>query len=182
MWVKFFGALDYEPVDLVIANIPQMLSGLRHVYGDDLAETLLKNEHYYLLQNGDDFIPIHPQMVTADLSGYEALLVIPDVGGDGEAIVALVAGAAFAGTTAGIIIAAVINIAISIALSLIMQLLSPTLSFDSDPSQAQKLDSSLFNGAPNIREQGGSVPICVGQCHAGGVLISAGISAEDKTL
>jgi predicted phage tail protein len=42
---------------------------------------------------------------------------------------------------------------------------------------AQTKQSSLFNGAPIIREQGGIVPLCYGEGFAGGVLISSSITS-----
>jgi len=57
--------------------------------------------------------------------------------------------------------------------------LSPTPEFDEDPAEALKKTSSLFKGSPNIREEGGSVPYACGEAHVGGVLISAGMYAED---
>lgn len=183
MLVKLFGELEkFGTIDIDVANIPQMLSGIRHTIGDEAAMVLIDFKHYYLLQKGEEFIPIHPQMIAADFSNYESVWVIPDIGGDGGLIVAGIAGAAFAGTVTGIAIATIINIAIAIALNFIMQLLSPTMSFESDPAEAQKLDSNLYSGSPMIRNQGGPVPICVGQCRSIGALISSGITAEEKTI
>jgi predicted phage tail protein len=188
MLVKFYGALDYHPVDLVVDNIAQMLSGLQHVYGEELSAILLDNKHHYILQKGDEFIGIHPQMVLSNFSDYESIIIVPDVGGDTgiEVGIAIAGGIGITGVGASVAFAIALSIltsiALSVALGVLMQLLSPTLAFDSDPAQAQKLDSSLFNGAPTIREQGGSVPMCFGNCHAGGVLISAGISSEEKTI
>ena len=185
MHIKFFGQLDYPDIDLAVSNIPQVLAGVRHAYGDDVSKMLVENKHYYVLCKTGyvDPIALHPQMVSTDFHGYDELLIVPDIGGDITAA-AILAVLPAVGAVGAAVIATVINIAISIALSFIVQLLSPTLSFDSDPAQAQanRLDSSLFNGAPNIREQGGSVPIVVGNTHAGGVLISAGISSEEKII
>lgn len=191
MLVKFYGNLDrYEPVELFVGNIPQMLAGVQHVYGDELASVLLQDQHYYLLtksSNDQDVVAIHPKMVMSDFADYDVLLVIPHIEGEtgietGIAIAAWLGATGAGATILGAVIAVAINVAISLALSYIVQLLSPTLQFDQDPAQAQKLDSSLFNGAPNLREQGGSVPLVFGDCHCGGVLISSGISSEEIHL
>jgi predicted phage tail protein len=185
MLVKFYGDLEsYDPIELEVGTLPQILAGIRHVYGQELMDILWQNNHYYLLKKGDDvesIVALHPQMVSSEIGEYDSVMVVPDIGGEGEWI-AVAVGLAVAGSTAAAVIGAIINIAISIAISFVMQLLSPTLSFEEDPAQAQKLESSLFNGAPNIREQGGSLPIAVGSCHCGGVLISAGISSEERRL
>jgi predicted phage tail protein len=185
MLVKFYGDLDkYEPIELAVGSLPQILAGVRHVYGQELTDILWQNNHYYLLQKGDDLesiVALHPNMIAADIGEYDTVLVVPDISGEGEWIAVAVIGIA-AGSATAAIVGAIINIAISLAISFIIQLLSPTLSFEEDPAQAQKLESSLFNGAPTIREQGGSLPIVVGNCHCGGVLISAGISSEERRL
>jgi predicted phage tail protein len=192
MRISFFGNLNYDPIELSVSNIPQVLAGLRHNYGAELADILIQNNHYYVLgksNNSEDYLAIHPQMIASDFGDYDLLFIVPDIGGDtgieeAALLAAYTAGASVAAATAiSYIVGAIVAVAISVALSYIAQLLSPTLKFDSDPSSAQgrKLESSLYNGAPNIREQGGSVPIIVGQTNAGGVLISAGISTEQLT-
>lgn len=191
MLVKFYGALDYPEIELKVSNVLQLLAGVRHIYGDELEKILLQQQHYYLLARADDtesVIALHPQMIATDFNEYDTLFIIPYISGDTgiETGIAIAGAIGITGVGASVAFAIALSIAtaiaLSAALSFIMQLLSPTLSFDSDPAQAQKLDSSLFNGAPNIREQGGSVPIVVGNTHAGGVLISAGISSEQRRL
>ena len=189
MRVKFIGELSrYPDIDLEVDNLMLLLSGLKLHYGQGLADTLLNDRYYYLLADSKDpehIVSIHPDLITMNFGDFDTLLVVPEVEGDGPAILAAVAPT-LVGTLAGaaIIVAidVVISIAISIALNAIMNLLSPTPEFSADPAAAQKLDSALFNGAPNIREQGGSVPLIYGTCHAGGVLISAGLSTEEKTV
>jgi predicted phage tail protein len=190
MHIKFTGDLEqYEGKELFVDNLRQLIVGIKHHYGQKLYDKLISEQYKYVLLDSKDpesAVSIHPQMATMNFSDYDTIWIVPDVSGEygGEFIVAAIAGAAFAASAAGIIIAAVINIAISIALSMLVNLLSPTPEFGSntDPAQAQKLESSLFNGAPNIKEQGGSVPLIYGSPHCGGVLISTGISTEEKTV
>jgi predicted phage tail protein len=187
MLINFYGELSrYPAIDLQVDNIKLVLAGLKHNYGQALADKLIENHYYYILadsKNPEHFEALHPDLITMNFGDFDRLMIIPDIAGAaGGAIVAAIAGAVYAATTAGIIIATVINIAISIALSMLMNMLSPTPEFTSDPAAAQKLDSALYNGAPNIREQGGSVPLIYGDCHCGGVLISAGLSTEEKTV
>jgi len=191
MLVSFFGNLDkYQQVDLSISNLPQLVAGCRHVHGDELAEILLKNEHIYILQKGDELISIHPQMALSNFDDYHSIMIVPKIEGDTGVeeiallIIAAISAGGIEGAIIGAIIEAVIDVAIALAIGAVVQLITPTHSFKSDPAiaQSKKGQSSLFNGAPNIREQGGSVPMCFGTCHAGGVLISAGVTTEEKTV
>lgn len=190
MLVKFYGELDkYEPINLEVTDIRQVIAGVKHTYGNELTELLLQNEYKYILcnsKNQEDIVALHPGLVTMNFGHYDSLWIIPNIEGEGAAIVVAIAGAVFAASVAGTIIATVINIAIAIVIGVIMQLLSPTPSFTRDPASTQasanKLESNLFNGAPNIREQGGSVPLIYGNPMCGGVLISAGITTEEISL
>lgn len=186
MLVRCLGELDYlDPVELVVDDIRQLLAGVKHVYGQEIADKLYSNEHKYILANSkdeNDVVALHPGLVTMNFAHYDRLFILPSIEGDVPAAIFLAIG--FSAFWAGVA-SFVATVALSIALSAIMQLLSPTPSFSTDPSSAQtanKLNSNLFNGAPNIREQGGSVPLVYGYPMMGGVLISAGISTEEATL
>jgi predicted phage tail protein len=97
----------------------------------------------------------------------------------------MVAALAAVGVTAAetsiavIALTALANIGVSMALNAVMSLLSPTPEFSSDPAFAQQKNSALFNGAPMIREQGGIVPLVLGNPFCGGVLISSGVTTEE---
>jgi predicted phage tail protein len=186
MQIKFLGDLEsFQDTELHIDNLRQLLAGLKHLYGQDLADKLISGQYRYVLVdscNPDNSIAIHPELATMNFAQYDTLLIVPDVAGEvPAAAVAAVIGVSATSFTA-IAVTAVINIALSFALNMIVNLLSPTPEFDKDPAAAQKLDSALFNGAPQIREQGGSVPLAYGRPHCGGVLISSGLSTEEKTV
>jgi predicted phage tail protein len=71
-------------------------------------------------------------------------------------------------------------LAISTGLNMLMSALSPTPEFSQDPAAAQN-KSNLFNGAPIVRNQGGSVPLIFGNPYCGAVLISSGAFTEEVT-
>lgn len=116
-----------------------------------------------------------------DVWGSEVLFVVPKINGDGALLVALVAGAAFAATTAGMIIAFVINIAISIAISMIASLISGTPDgFGSNDTEApENKPSYLFNGVVNTAKQGHRIPIGYGQMLVGSMILSSRINTKD---
>ena len=62
----------------------------------------------------------------------------------------------------------------------VAQLLMPTPKID-DYTQADRAENKpnfVFNGAVNVYEQGGPVPLCYGRTKAGSVVISAGFNVE----
>lgn len=186
MEIRIYGELRGQcpDVNLQATNIQQALAGLKQVHGQKVTDHLLKNKFFYFLaskKQPNELIPITDGLLTMPFSEFDLLIIVPEMNGDAVFVVAILGVAIFTTTSlaVAVIVAAVINIAIALALGFLMQMLAPTPEFDSDPSEAQRKESSLFNGAPNIREQGGSVPLNYGESHAGGVLISAGLYSED---
>ncbi|MDD5580871.1 MAG: hypothetical protein PHY16_16535 [Methylobacter sp.] len=186
MIIKFYGDLSqYPEIELFVDNLKQLLSGLKLHYGQELADKLLNEKYFYILadsKNPDHMEAIHPDLATMLFDSYDTLMIVPEIEGGAPAFAAALAAVASA-VSVSTLVEVLISVAVSIALNMLSNLLSPTLEFDKDPAAAQKLDSALFNGAPNIREQGSSVPLVYGlNVHCGGVLISSGLSTEEKTF
>lgn len=132
---------------------------------------------------------LRPEIFSSDLSNYDTLLIAEKMEGEAfftAAAIAATMGIAAQGFAAAAIaftLNTVVAIAISMAIGAIVQMLSPTNTINSDPSspgQAQK--NYTFNGIPNIREQGGAVPMIFGECLFGGVLISADLYTSSNNL
>ena len=172
---------DVISVKLAVTTLRQILSGLELHYGKELIDSLLNDGYRYVLVDSHDpdrSIAISPDVMGGSFDGYDMLVIVRDI--NGELPVALVAAAIGLAETsmAAIAITAVINIGLSLALNAVMSLLSPTPEYSSDPGKVQK-SSNLFNGSQITREQGGIVPIILGNPYCSGVLISSGISTED---
>jgi predicted phage tail protein len=192
MKVKIFGLLaeelQEEEFSFEVSSIKEVLSLLNLHKGSEFIKDLLENKYYYVLteeKNPENSICLSPEIIFSEFKTHDMLLIVPEISGDIP-----VAFLAFALTSAGFsgaaafvtayagIFAAIGNLIASVALSAVMQLLSPTPEFTADPGVAQNA-SNLFNGAPMIRNQGGSVPLlygnpyCLKPC---GVLISSGVS------
>ncbi|RKZ02641.1 hypothetical protein DRQ25_18440 [Candidatus Fermentibacteria bacterium] len=174
---------EISSFELKATSIKEVLMLLKVAKGHEFTNNLITSNYKYILVDSSERlepIGLLPEVIFTDLAGYDTLYIIKETAGEGAIIVAAVLGTTVAAlSTTALIVAAVINIVISIAVGFLVSLLSPTPEFSSDPSQAQLKQSSLFNGAPLIREQGGSVPLVFGNPFAGGVLISSGVSTED---
>jgi len=167
MLVKFYGELREQcaDVELDVCNIQQVMAALKMIYGKDVADQLMHNPYYYLLSTNEEpeqLFPLSEGMITMSFDKFDNLFITPSIEGNILPIVWF-----------AIYVVAAVVVAVAVAL------LAPSPEFDSDPSEAQRKDSSLFKGPPNINEQGGSVPLNYGKSLAGGVIISAGLYAED---
>lgn len=133
------------------------------------------------LDNPDLTRQVH-NLNAADPWGNEELWVVPRIGGNGEAIVAAIAGAAFAATTAGIVIAVVINIAISIAISAIANVITGKKK-NTTATQLERPDSKpsfIANGAVNVTAAGHPYPIIAGHVKdCGSIVLSSNYWVED---
>lgn len=128
---------------------------------------------------------ILPTMAKTCLSNFDILLISEKV--EGEFIASLTAFLAINLVLAGMggtlavatatLLTAIITIGIVYGIGQLIQMLMPTQKLDRDPSVNQK--NLVFNGIPNTKEQGGSVPLIFGECYFGGVQIGVKLSTVD---
>jgi len=196
MLIKCYGNLtDYEDIELSaeVSEIREVFSFLKLHHGAEFLATVLNNSYFYVLKNSknpEDAVILDNDIFLSDFSHYDVLEIIPNIEGSTgvetvAAILGVTAEAMAAGGAAAIgvyAVAAVVNIALAVGLSMLMSLISPTPSINAntDPASSGVQNSSnLFNGAPIIREQGGSVPLIFGEPYCGGFLISSGLFTEE---
>lgn len=185
-----------ESFEIKASNLPQVVDYLKNNKAE-LWDSLKDNKLSYTLGDLSDTIrpmPIYPNGVTVNFDNYNLLLIgslveLAEPFSAGAAAAYAASAAAYAGaagvaaTSAGAIAAGVaaaaiytvgyiaVMAAVSMAIGAIIQALSPTSTVSGDPSTSQS--NRIFNGVPNIKEQGGSVPIVLGKCIFGGVVIAA---------
>jgi predicted phage tail protein len=187
-----------EVFELFASNIKEVVSLLRLQKGDSFADELLNNNYKFVLADStreDSFVALVPEVVFSSFEGFDSLFIVPEIEGEFPlALTGLWASVATAATSAGLsagtavflaeaavlLANAVLAIGLSMGLQMLMSALSPTPEFSSDPAAAQN-KSNLFNGAPIVRNQGGSVPLIFGNPYCGAVLISSGAFTEEVT-
>lgn len=193
MLVKVFNSLDsYDSFEVNSTNIKEILNHIKFLKNKEYTDNIIENNYKYILIDSNNLLeplPLMPEVLLIDINEYDTLIILKDIEGEavGAAVVAYLGVEAAAGAVVAGALAFVIDIAVAVAVSYaintVMSLLSPTPEFSSDPSQtqasAQNKQSNLFNGAPIIREQGGSVPLILGNPFHGGILISSSISTMD---
>jgi predicted phage tail protein len=175
-------------MDWVCKTIKDVLCGLKMHHGKELTDSLLTENYKYILMNQgepDGAIVLDAAVIGSSLAEFDTLIITRDIEGEipAAAVAAAMTAVGVTGVTATsvsvLVVTALINVGLSLALNAVMSLLSPTPEFSSDPAFAQQKQSALFNGAPMIREQGGIVPLILGNPFCGGVLISSGITTEE---
>lgn len=128
---------------------------------------------------------LFPNMLGTDITAYSTLIITEKVDGEFVVTIAFIATYAVAASIAltGVALFSVasamwvIGLALVMGLGMLMQMLVPTPNMgNNDPSKKKDL---MFNGIPNITEQGGSVPLIFGECLFGGVLIGNTLTTVD---
>jgi predicted phage tail protein len=183
-----------ETFELHADNLKDVLSLLKLQKGEEFTNFILENKFKFVLADSkseDNFIALLPEVIFSSFEGYDVLFVVPEVSGNDPVSLGMLAMAAFTAVSGVAIAGAPIWVAgligsvmlagVSIGLNMLMSALSPTPEFSSDPAATQNT-SNLFNGAPIIRNQGGSVPLLFGFPYCGAVLISSGISSEEVSV
>lgn len=175
MKVIFYDKDLADSFDANIPNLVQLYDFLRVNKPAIYKMVSLRNYSYTVYKKDcDRAYPILPEMVQSDLSEFDCLVIMMPVQGEiGITTIAsaIISAAAITSTWAVVAVYAVVTIAVIgavYALGMLIRSLTPNQKITGkDPTEVSK----LFNGVPNITEQGGSVPIVYGNCLFGGVRI-----------
>ena len=185
---------DNESYQFEASNLKDVLSLIKLQKGAEYLKMLMDEDYKFILSNSSDFeqsIALSPEVVFSDFEGFDTLFLLKNISGNNPVSVGSLLLAAFTAATgievAGIptfVVGLIGSIAIAgvmMGLNMLMSALSPPPEFSKDPA-AQQNTSNLFNGAPIIRNQGGSVPMIFGNPYAGAVLISSGAFSEEVSV
>mgnify|MGYP006278604857 FL=1 len=185
---------DNESYQLDASNLKDVLSLIKLQKGSEYIKMLMDEDYKFILSNSSNFeqsIALSPEVIFSDFEGYDTLFLLKDISGNDPVSVGSILLAAFTAVSGvavtGIpvwVVGVLGSIAIAgmmMGLNMLMSALSPTPEFSKDPAAQQNI-SNLFNGAPIIRNQGGSVPLIFGNPYAGAVLISSGAFSEEVSV
>ena len=175
--------------DLQVTTVREALSLIQLQKGQEFVAKIVENKYKYIVETVDkDYVALQPEVILSDLGDARCLFIVQDVDGSDPLTDALLATSMALASTTGVSLATatlIVNtialIAVSVSMQMLMSALSPTPEFSNDPAATQN-KSNLFNGAPIIRDQGGSVPLIFGNPYAGAVLISSGAFTEEVAV
>ena len=113
---------------------------------------------------------LYKNMLKTSITSYDTLVICEKI--EGEFVISLIAINLVLAVMNGLLIMGAVY-----GLGQLLMMLVPTPNMgNNDPSKKKDL---MFNGIPNISEQGGSVPLIFGECLFGGVLIGNTLSTVD---
>ncbi len=173
---KFFRQKDYQ---LDTGSAWEVFRALRATvdgFAEEIARLDQLGMRFAIIRNGKnvgekDF----------DLGGVESLKIVPVISGSKRAgllqtvlgVVLIIASSITNGAT--------LAPGIALVAGGVIQMLSPQASGLKQSAAPENSPSYAFGGAKNTTASGNPVPICIGERDWGGMIISASITAEDKT-
>lgn len=177
-----------ETFQAELSNISQFIDYMEHEKPELFQQIKQEKLKYVLVDSTETFSPLNltEHIVETPFDNYDALVVAGDISGEGlfSAIAAAIAGAiagtsaaVAAGTALAIAIDVGLSVALAVALGAITSLLTPNSSIKGDPSQSAK--NSNLNGIPPIEEQGGPIPVVVGECFFAAIKVGQNVSTID---
>lgn len=189
MLVNIFTSKFTKTYDIEISNLLQLKDYLC-VNDKEVWEVLKISECSYTLSTLNietTPISLHQNCIKSNLDNYDTLTIIEKIGGQAIISTALMISmlsvsmaGTIGGTAAAIVATAIVYggiAAIVVGLGMLMQMLVPTPNMgNNDPSKKKDL---MFNGVPNVTEQGGSIPLIFGECLFGGVVIGNTVTTID---
>ena len=120
--------------------------------------------------------------IVYDKGNWEWFIVSEAVGAGGNGVLSFIAGAILTVVGAIYYNPALIQFGVGLMLGGAATMLSPGLDAGGYSSEdVDQKSSFLYNGGVNNIEQGGVVPVVLGQCYAGSVLISSTVNIMEKT-
>lgn len=167
-----------------ILNLLQLVDFLQNNYKEVWDKIKDKKLTYTVCDKEGNGFPLYPGMHKSDINSYDLLVIAEKLEGQAlfsSLIAAVAASLAVSTATATAIVATAVIIGsavLSYALGQVMQALSPTAEVQGDASQK----NYMFNGIPNVSEQGGSVPLLLGEGYFGGVIIGIVIDTLDMSV
>jgi predicted phage tail protein len=169
-----------------VDNLLQLIDYLKNnkeIYWNEIKDKKLS---YTLAMESGEAQALYPNMLSSTISNYDILVISEKLVGHyglTAIVTGLLIGIGVGETIAGVaavVIVAVGYAVLSWAVGQVIQALSPTNSIAGDSSQSQK--RYIFNGIPNIKEQGGSIPLFFGEGLFGGLVIGLVIKTIDINI
>lgn len=183
--VYLYGALSdkfgSEPVELDSSTVYDVLLALRSIFPDWRIHIRENPEMVFVLSGDNKDSPrgIEKDLEDAwfDLDATEIHILPVQEGSIGA--IPMFASWALEHAIATMVINAVISTILSTVLGAVIQSLSPQPQTGAgEKNQVAQNQSFLYNGAVNVQEQGGAVPIIYGVFMAGSTVISSEVATE----
>lgn len=197
MIVMPMGKYDVFPKkEIPATTLRQLLAGLRREYGQHFIQSV---RGHAILFSGDTSVPplaLVEHGFDIDISAYGYLGIVPEVTGNEPISLSAIAAkiVVYSGIIKALALSAkaalflvdavtlVLQVGLAIGLGMLAQAISPTPT-TKDAKQAQKRESSLWNGNQATNIEGSVLPMVFGSPFCGGgVMIANSLTTEDVSL
>lgn len=187
MLVNIFTSKFTKTYDIEISNLLQLKDYLC-VNDKEVWEVLKDMQMAYVVGDSTGNLKeqiLYKNMVKTTIDSYDTLVICEKI--DGEFVATLTAFLAvslvtmgmggFAAVMTATILTGLIVMGAVYGLGQLLMMLVPTPNMgNNDPSKKKDL---MFNGVPNVTEQGGSIPLIFGECLFGGVVVGNTVTTID---
>jgi predicted phage tail protein len=172
--------LGHTPIRIAVDDVQDLILALRSIYPNFRRYTQQVKEFVFLVsdKNAQNPRPLEPEFIGQRFGDAEEVHIVPAIEGAGIEVMATagLTGWALAGAYAVNIMATML---LSMALGAVFQALAPSPSTSAGSSnQVAEKASFLYNGAVNVTQQGGPVPLVYGDFLVGSVVISTEVSVD----
>lgn len=170
----------HESFRLDCDDILMLLSGLEANFPGFRGELSSYRDVAFVKIKGDQVTSLTEEHFPMSFGSADRIVVSAAEDGSAMAAAAYVAEALSTYGALATAAAVVTYVAVSVAIAYAASTVMKSLSKSKDTSQSTKAQnaSALFNGAQNIFEQGGAIPIIYGRHRVGGTVISSEISTD----
>lgn len=167
-----------SPINIKSNNWATIYRGLESLLPDFRSKFKESNQYNIVAKTGDNIRHLSEQDLDFPIQADE-LHIVPNIDGSGVELLVL---AATLGTQYALVTGAITVMQaalISIAVGFIANALAPKPKLGGGINSAEKKDSFYFNGATNVTEPGGAIPLVYGRCLVGSVVASVGLETID---
>ncbi len=170
---------DSDPIMLAVDNAAMMTRGLCSRFGNEFKQIIREGTFEILCINKDGKESyIHDEMTATMFLDADEIHITPVAAGSGRfgqiilGVILIVIGVYFN-------IPVLTQAGIGLVVGGVVQLLTPVPSLNNQSNERpDSRPSFVFNGAVNVYEQGGPVPLAYGRFKCGSVIVSAGFDVE----
>lgn len=172
-------------VQMVGDNLTIIINGLASMFGDAVKEHIRQN-NWHITRGDSDTTGIHENQIHDRLEDGVDLYILPQIEGAGKvfniivgiALIVIGVWSLMVGNPTGLQMAQAGMTIMSGAMMIYTALATPN---SAKTRSVEEAPSFIFNGAQNVLEQGGAVPVVYGRFRTGSVVVSAGIDSEQLT-
>lgn len=182
--VYLYGSLadkfSSEPIELAADSAPDLMLALKSIFPAWRSHIRDNPALAFIVSDDNKQNPrgIEAVFIESQFGDASEVHVIPAQEGAGIEVAVAVFGMT-AGTVGAFVVNAIASMLISMALGAVMQALAPSPQTGAGSrNQVAQNQSFLYNGAVNVEQQGGPVPVIYGYFMSGSTVVSSAVDVE----